>query len=70
MTTIRGELKFLIVENVFEDSDDVLISTSSYPVANTRGKTVDDAMEQMCLQLMVHLHGRRVGQSFYMERAR
>jgi len=58
-------LKFLTTEV----QDKVIVQCNEYPVMNGVGDTLEDAMEQMCLILLVHLRGLRTGRRYHLERS-
>jgi hypothetical protein len=39
----------------------ILAQSNEYPVRNGSGHTVDEAIEDLFLQIIVHLHNRRTG---------
>ena len=47
----------------------VIVQCNEYPVMNGVGETLDDAMEQMALILLVHLRGKRTGRPYIMAKA-
>lgn len=47
----------------------VVVTCNEFPVMNGVGDTFEDAMEQMCLILLVYLRGQRTGVRYVMEKA-
>lgn len=41
----------------------ILAQTNDYPVRNGSGNSVDEAIEDLCMQLLLHFHNRRIGRN-------
>lgn len=60
-----SELKIIFA---FFDKDEmpegaklILAQSNDYPVRNGSGHTMDEALEDLLLQILLHLHNRRTG---------
>ena len=62
-----NQLKIMIAhfgsDEVPEGSKRIIASSNDYPVRNGSGNTVDEAVEDLCLQIILHLHNRRSGRT-------
>lgn len=61
-------LKFLRADHAIEGK--VVVQCNEFPVMNGVGDTFEDAMEQMCLILLVYLRGLRTGEPYVVSKAR
>lgn len=61
MSKLVGQLTFLIVRmEEWPENRQVLLQSNDYPIINTGGRTLDEAMERMCANLLVYLQSRRL----------
>jgi hypothetical protein len=69
MVKLQERVRFLVVRGALPGTSEVIVQCIGYPVPNTRGSTVDEAMEKMCAVLLVHLMGKRTGDNYYIEKS-
>lgn len=51
----------IVTQPSFPPEKKYLAQWSDYPVRNGSGPTVDDAIEDLLIAILAHLHDRRVG---------
>lgn len=60
-----SQLKIIIVtfnyDEIPEGGYRYLAQTNDYPVINGRGHSVDEAVEDLLLAILVYLHNQRIG---------
>lgn len=59
------ELKIIVAtfryDELPEGSKRYLAQIKEYPVRNGSGRNVDEAVEDLCLQIILYLHNKRTG---------